>query len=80
MYVVVLETDKIIPEWIKIRSFSSSVKAIKWAKKIDENYFNGMGISEDTQMCSIYSCGHSIKIKKVIVDEEIPDNLKKFFE
>ena len=77
MYAAVLEIDKPIPEWMKIRLFTTSEKAIEWAKKLDNNYMSLMGISEDTQMCSTYSCGHTIKIKKVIPDEEVPENLKK---
>ena len=55
-------------------------KAEEWARKLDENYINLMGISEDTQVCQTYSCGHTIKIKKVVVDEEIPENLKKLMK
>lgn len=80
MYIVILDIDKPLPEWIKMRLFSNPEKAEEWAKKLDDNYTNLMGISENTQMCHTYSCGHTIKIKKVILDEEIPDNLKKIFK
>lgn len=80
MYVVVLETKNPIPEWIKIRLFTTPEKAEEWAKELDSNYMSFGKISEDTQMCSMYSCEHTIKIKKVIEDEEMPENLKKFFK
>jgi hypothetical protein len=62
---------------MKIRLFTTPEKAVEWAKKLDDNYMNLMGISEDTQMCSTYFCSHTIKVKKVIPDEDVPENLKK---
>lgn len=55
MYVVVLETKNPIPEWIKIRLFTTPEKAEEWAKELDSNYMSFGKISEDTQMIFLSS-------------------------
>ena len=80
MYAVILNTDKPIPEWAKIRLFTTPEKAEAWAKELDNNYMSLMGISEDTMVCTTYSSDHEIKIKKVIPDEEVPESLKNLIK
>lgn len=73
MYIVSIDTKETFPEWFKLRLFSTSEEAIKWSQSVTGDLIM-MTPDENTEMCSVYSCGDlTVRIKKVIVDDKCPD-------
>lgn len=74
MFVVTIETKKLVPAWFKIRLFDSNEKAYEWFKiVVGENMFT-MEPSDDTKIITSWSDGETtINMKKVLPDETCPE-------